>query len=281
MAESSDEHMQVVVRIRPRLPTEEADPSEEVVEAGRDGELTIQTSKHNVSCRFDHVFGPSAQQQDVYPAVRDCAMSVLEGINATIFAYGPTGTGKTHTMLGDGSFEEGLVTAPRPTTVNGDERRLLHAASWGIIPRVVSDLFGAGRAGQGADGKGRTVAVSVSYMQIYNDNVFDLLQNRRFQKPLQIKETLRKFGRGTKVEVYVSGLSQFRVSTLDEMFELLSVGSYHRAVRATEYNEESSRSHAVLQLTVEVEETAGGEGGGAGAGAAGDDGRGDGKAGGG
>ena len=63
---------------------------------GREDTLNISTAKHNISCRFDDVLGPKAEQGDVYAAVRGCALSVLDGVNATIFAYGPTGTGKTY-----------------------------------------------------------------------------------------------------------------------------------------------------------------------------------------
>jgi len=64
--------------------------------SGREDTLNISTAKHNISCRFDDVLGPNAQQDNVYAAVRGCALFVLDGVNATIFAYGPTGTGKTY-----------------------------------------------------------------------------------------------------------------------------------------------------------------------------------------
>jgi kinesin family protein 18/19 len=88
-------------------------------------------------------------------------------------------------------------------------------------------------------------------MQIYNEKIFDLLQDRRRQNPLQ----LRDCGRGASSSVQVRGLSVFRVYSKEDVMSLLRKGLRNRATRATEFNQESSRSHTIVQLYVQIEET--------------------------
>jgi len=85
-------------------------------------------------------------------------------------------------------------------------------------------------------------------MQIYNERIFDLLQDKRREHPLQLREAAR----GSHVSVHVLGLSSYRVLCPDDVFRLLRRGVRNRAVRSTEENSESSRSHSVLQLEVQV-----------------------------
>jgi hypothetical protein len=87
-------------------------------------------------------------------------------------------------------------------------------------------------------------------MQIYNEKIFDLLQDKRRDNPLQIRESENGGGNS----VHVRGLSVFRVDTVQETMNLLKKGMRNRVVRSTDFNSESSRSHTVLQLFVTVEE---------------------------
>ena len=95
-----------------------------------------------VRCRYDHVFGPSSTQEEVYDYVRSSVNSVLKGINSTIFAYGQTSSGKTHTMFGR---ESCIFNEP------------------GIVPQCIRDIF------QFASGSQiRSFSVYVSFIQVYN-----------------------------------------------------------------------------------------------------------------
>ena len=189
---------------------------------------------------FDEVFPPSTTQADVYSAAAAPAVrAVLAGYNAAVIAYGQTGAGKTHTMEG------------QPT---GDAR--------GIIPRAVEDAF----AGITQASDSTTAAlptrflVRASYLQIYNESLSDLLRPERANLP--IREDARR-------GVFVEGLSEWVVRSPAEVHALMQRGRDARATGATRLNEASSRSHAVLTITVErcaeegeeEEKAAGGEAG--------------------
>jgi kinesin family protein 3/17 len=232
----------------------------------------VQVATHKSS--FDVVLGAESSQDDAYGVVADAIGDVATGVNVCVVAYGQTGSGKTYTMLGRGYDDEAADT---------HEGGLEPEDEWGIIPRAVNHLFAllsaleaeaeetraasvssaaassparspagkrAAKAAAEAAEESRTVAtVACSYLQLYNEQVLDLLQNGRDVRPLSIHE--RKRGR-TK-EVFVRGLSEVRVTDASDVMRLLRVGARNRVVRATEFNEASSRSHAVLQLAVEVE----------------------------
>ncbi|RLN92104.1 hypothetical protein BBJ28_00016714 [Nothophytophthora sp. Chile5] len=120
--------------------------------------------------------------------------------------------------------------------------------NWGVIPRAVESLFEELRS---ISRQGSAGVVHCSYMQIYNNDVFDLLQDskHRMKDSLPVREMIKGNGK----QIYVSGLSEFRVTSLQETLQLLKMGNRNRTIRSTECNEKSSRSHALLQLSIEVE----------------------------
>ncbi|KAG1689594.1 hypothetical protein DVH05_002103 [Phytophthora capsici] len=120
--------------------------------------------------------------------------------------------------------------------------------SWGVIPRAIESLFDEL---QSISQHGSAGVVHCSYMQIYKNDVYDLLQDNkdRMKDPLAVREMIKGNGK----QIYVSGLSEFRVTSLHETLQLLKTGNRNRTIRATAYNEKSSRSHALLQLSIEVE----------------------------
>ncbi|MED6256526.1 Kinesin-like protein kif13b [Ataeniobius toweri] len=135
------------------------------------------------------------------------------GYNACIFAYGQTGSGKSYTMMG---------SAEQP----------------GLIPRLCSSLFN--RTVQEAQ-EGETFTVEVSYMEIYNEKVRDLLDPKGSHQALRVREH-NVFG------PYVDGLSRLAVASYKDIESLMSEGNKSRTVAATNMNEESSRSHAVFNI---------------------------------
>ncbi|KUF99866.1 Peptidyl-tRNA hydrolase [Phytophthora nicotianae] len=175
-------------------------------------------------------------QSDVFDYLRDGVQQVAQGFNCTIFAYGQTGTGKTHTMLAPSRYDQLKPGSPRIVS------------NLGMIPRAIESLF---EELQSISRHGSAGVVHCSYMQIYNNDVYDLLQEnkKRMKDPLAVREMIK----GNAKQIYVSGLSEFRVTNLQETLQLLKTGNRNRAIRATTYNEKSSRSHALLQLAIEVE----------------------------
>ncbi|KAK6299294.1 hypothetical protein J4Q44_G00308040 [Coregonus suidteri] len=169
------------------------------------------------------MFGPDSKQLDVYNlTARPIIDSVLEGYNGTIFAYGQTGTGKTFTM-------EGVRAVP--------ELR-------GIIPNSFAHVFGHIAK---AEGDTRFL-VRVSYLEIYNEEVRDLLGKDQMQR-LEVKER-------PDVGVYIKDLSGYVVNNADDMDRIMTMGHKNRSVGSTNMNEHSSRSHAIFSITIECSEKA-------------------------
>ena len=163
---------------------------------------------------FDHVFPSTASQSEVYQATAARLIArVLDGYNATVFAYGATGAGKTHTMIG---------TASQP----------------GVMVQTMHDLFNGMR--QRETGK---YEVSVSYMEVYNEQIRDLLSPSPTASPLQLRE--ERDG-----SMSIAGLTSHTPSSAAEVFRMLERGNQRRTQSATEANAQSSRSHAVLQVTL-------------------------------
>ncbi|KAJ8297503.1 hypothetical protein KUTeg_024034 [Tegillarca granosa] len=170
---------------------------------------------------FDTVFGPNCKQVDVYnQTARPIVECVLDGYNGTIFAYGQTGTGKTFTM-------EGVRAIP--------EMR-------GVIPNSFAHVFGHIAK---AEGDTRFL-VRVSYLEIYNEEVRDLLGKDQMTR-LEVKER-------PDVGVYVKDLSAFVVYNADDMDRIMTLGNKNRHVGATNMNLHSSRSHAIFTVTIECSE---------------------------
>jgi len=170
---------------------------------------------------FDTVFDADVAQKDVYDkAARPIVNNVMEGYNGTIFAYGQTGTGKTHTMDG----------GPTPELQ-------------GIIPNSFEHIFHDVESSEG-----KQWMVRASFLEIYNEEVRDLLSKDPKNK-LDVKEH-KDSG------VYVKGLNAFVVKSVPELRNVLEVGKKNRSVGATLMNQDSSRSHCIFTITIETIETA-------------------------
>ncbi|XP_073476773.1 kinesin-like protein KIF3A isoform X2 [Aquarana catesbeiana] len=222
----SCDNVKVVVRCRPLNDREKAMSSRMAVNVD---EIRGTIAVHKVDSMneppktftFDTVFGIDSNQLDVYNlTARPIIDSVLEGYNGTIFAYGQTGTGKTFTM-------EGVRAVP--------ELR-------GIIPNSFAHVFGHIAK---AEGDTRFL-VRVSYLEIYNEEVRDLLGKDQTQR-LEVKER-------PDVGVYIKDLSGYVVNNADDMDRIMTLGHKNRSVGATNMNEHSSRSHAIFTITIECSE---------------------------
>jgi hypothetical protein len=124
----------------------------------------------------------------------------------------------------------------------------------GVIPRSVARLFEQIEAKKLSDTSDNTTfSVHCSFLQIYNEKLYDLLSSMNQSSTLSIREAKNRSQSSgkVKVEVFVSGLSEYRVESAADVMNLVEQGSRVRALRSTEFNDASSRSHAVLQLSVE------------------------------
>lgn len=146
---------------------------------------------------------------------------MLEGYNGTIFAYGQTGTGKTFTMEGGDIHDE---------------------VSRGVIPRAFDQIFGCIQISENVE-----FLVRASFIEIYNDQVIDLLRKDGTRKALELKSN-------PDTGVYVKDLSSFVMKDSGELMNLLDDGKQNRQVGATKMNANSSRSHCIFTITVERSE---------------------------
>ena len=164
---------------------------------------------------FDKLFDENASQQDIYNhSTKSLLEGVIDGYNATIFAYGATGCGKTHTILG--STEDP-----------------------GVIFLTMKELYAC--IEKLSDTK--IVDVSLSFLEIYNETIRDLLEPQTNFKKLVIREDANN-------KMTVSNLLSHRPKTVEEVMELIIIGNNNRTSSPTEANSTSSRSHAVLQINV-------------------------------
>ncbi|KAF8293353.1 putative kinesin [Trypanosoma cruzi] len=172
--------------------------------------------------KFDRVF--TGGQDEVYEAIgRPMLKEAFEGFNVCLFAYGQTGSGKTHSLFGDLNSKEGYGVAPRFAQDMIEEAQL----------RVESD-------------SAATIKFFVTMIEVYMEKVRDLLAPRaRGQEPesLEIHED-------SQHRVYVKGAGVHSVLSLERMLELLKKGNANRQTGETKMNETSSRSHAIVQITI-------------------------------
>ena len=246
---SSDENIRVIVRIRalpPSTSTCVSLPSPSTVTIRRDAD------HREYSACFDHVYDPSTPTATVFNDTSASLIhSLVRGYNGSILAYGQTSSGKTYTMMGD-------VTDGSPT-------QRLH----GIIPRCMDLLFSAitaevdrfhlaarqaaTEAGSVDPPQSVSYAVALSYFEIYNERVYDLGAPLTQRHPLDVREN-------SEQGVHIPDLTRRIISTPAQALEYIQAGNETRRVAATAHNVVSSRSHAVIQVTVE-RKVVGGAGG--------------------
>ncbi|KAL5506186.1 hypothetical protein EMCRGX_G007780 [Ephydatia muelleri] len=226
------DNFRVVVRVRPllqKLPAcavaDEEQKSVTVTKPGKKKQIDVEDFREIVGAdanqthvfTFDEVFGPSAAQGSIFvQCVQPIVDSVLEGYNGSVIASGQTGSGKTYTIEGGAQVE-----------------------NKGIIPRVTEQIFGYI---QNIASETDRFLVRVSFLQIYNEKLSDLLDQKRDNLKL------REDGLGG---VYIESLSEHVVRNTDEILHLVKLGSHQRTTAATKSNKDSSRSHAVFTIIVE------------------------------
>ncbi|KAM9098649.1 kinesin-like protein KIF22 isoform X2 [Sarcophilus harrisii] len=215
--------VRVAVRLRPFV-EEDSSTSESSCVRGLDScSLEIangRNSQETLKYQFDAFYGETSTQQDIYVGfVQPILRHLMNGQNASVLAYGPTGAGKTYTMLG---------SPEQP----------------GVIPRALKDLLQLTWE-EGAEGRPWALAVSMSYLEIYQEKVLDLLAPA--SGDLVIRED--RWG-----NILIPGLTQKPIASFTDFEQHFLPASRNRTVGATRLNQRSSRSHAVLLVKVEQRE---------------------------
>uniref|UniRef100_A0A0E0PZ37 Kinesin motor domain-containing protein n=1 Tax=Oryza rufipogon TaxID=4529 RepID=A0A0E0PZ37_ORYRU len=219
-------NIRVHCRIRPFLPGEDQ-TSTTIEYVGDNGELILANpakrgKEGHKLFKFNKVLGPSASQDEVFKEIQPLIRSVLDGYNVCIFAYGQTGSGKTYTMTGPENATE---------------------KDWGVNYRALNDLFHISRS------RRDTVMykVSVQMIEIYNEQIHDLLGNSGSEK---------KYPFGSQALNQPNGLAvpdatMHPVNSSSDVIELMRTGLENRSVGATALNERSSRSHSVVTMHIQ------------------------------
>ncbi|ETP28753.1 hypothetical protein, variant 4 [Phytophthora nicotianae P10297] len=183
--------------------------------------------RDGVDFHFNDVFDPSVSQEHVFNDVcLDIVYSALDGYNGTILAYGQTGSGKTYTITG------------------GE-----HYADRGIIPRVLSTIFE-----EFEKRPNMRYSCYISYLEIYNENVYDLLDRSHTDRPIEdwTKVLLMDDDEG---DMHFRNLGVFEAVSEEEALNLLFLGNMNRVTSDTPMNQASSRSHSIFSVMIESRPT--------------------------
>ncbi|XP_032489252.1 centromere-associated protein E isoform X5 [Phocoena sinus] len=217
MADEGAVAVAVCVRVRPLNSREEA--------LGKDTQVYWKTDNNTIyqvdgskSFNFDRVFHSNETTKNVYEEIAVPIIdSAIQGYNGTIFAYGQTASGKTYTMLGSQDY-------------------------LGVIPRAIHDIFQ--KIKKFPD---REFLLRVSYMEIYNETITDLLCDTEKMKPLIIREDFNR-------NVYVADLTEEVVYTSEMALKWITKGEKNRHYGITKMNQRSSRSHTIFRMILESRE---------------------------
>ncbi|KAJ3134119.1 Kinesin- protein 6 [Physocladia obscura] len=188
-----------------------------------EGQGLINNQKENYNYAFNRVFDQSTSQEEIFDHVaKDVILSAMDGYNGTIFAYGQTGSGKTFTITG------------------GAERY----SDRGIIPRTLQFIF--------KEAKARTnhhYEIEISYLEIYKESGYDLLDSTRDAKKLEDLPKVR-LQEDENQTIHVQNLSTVAVVNEEEALNLLFVGDTNKMIAETPSNPASSRSHCIFIVNI-------------------------------
>ncbi|WCJ20338.1 kinesin 1 [Euphorbia peplus] len=223
-------NIRVFCRVRPVLPDDGVGSEAQAIlsypssveNLGRGIELIQNGQKYPFT--FDKVFSHDAGQQDVFVEISQLVQSALDGYKVCIFAYGQTGSGKTYTMMGK-------PDAP-------DQK--------GLIPRSLEQIF---QISQSLSAQGWKYKMQASMLEIYNENIRDLLSTNKSNCPENAGKQYT-ITHDTNGNTDVSGLTIVDVCSIREISSLLKQAAQSRSVGKTQMNEQSSRSHFVFTLRI-------------------------------
>ena len=250
---AESQRFNILIRIRPQIPHDlvELTTEEELkpcVFKKNEKKLILRNEKsdNDYEMTFDHVMNESSDQIAIYQAFGDKLIrDVFKGYNGTIMAYGQTGSGKSYTVFGKGTNEVDKSS---------------YEANKGIVQRAVKQIFDYKEANKDK----KHISVYVSFMQVYLNQITDLLNENNNEIIFNAAKTQFKVGKESKnlsIEnsltlvhdkngVYVKDLSVKEVSNEEELLDLINNGIFSRVTASTSMNKQSSRSHAIIQIIV-------------------------------
>ena len=243
---SGSENIRCIVRCRP-LNEKEIGLGSKCITISSDSKVVFVENKNdklaNGKYAMDHVFNENVTQEEVFQEIGEPILkSFIGGYNCTIFCYGQTGAGKTHTMMGplEQLFEE-------------------NSPSQGLIPRIIHYLFNEETKVKniitgGNSDKCKNIKINIKFcvMELYQESIIDLLKSESSSNTLGKNQNDKlnelKIKEDPKKGMYVQGITEVEIKTAKEAKNLILMGLKSRHVAATEMNAESSRSHLLFSI---------------------------------
>ena len=258
------ERIKVAIRIRPFLSNE--DSSNKIINLIPEDENTLILYKNSQKFQgtFNRIFSVDSTQKEVFNFIKPCLFNIKSGINCTILAYGQTGTGKTYTMFGkDWSYDEYNYDNNNCLLEleNKNEKDSLlknqiiidkNNEHNGIVPNLIMELYHL--INKNDNENNNNVDVTCSYIQIYNEKIYDLIDlsssnelqlNSEYNKKYSLKLKSDK-----KQGLIIEGVNEVNVPTYNDIFKLLETGEANRKIRHTNKNYMSSRSHTIFMINI-------------------------------
>eukprot|EP00750_Incisomonas_marina_P000358 INCI10268.1.p1 GENE.INCI10268.1~~INCI10268.1.p1 ORF type:complete len:727 (-),score=136.20 INCI10268.1:472-2652(-) len=227
ISEGNSENVKVFVRIRPKSRKEKNSGDAVVVQTVDSQRIGIANKQSSTTFDFDGVFGCEASQEEVYnQCVRPYVDEILQGFSCVVFAYGQTGTGKTHTMQG----------------CYGEDRN--NRDGYGMIPRVSEEIF------HRLESMNVEFSMRASCIELYNEELKDLLYIPGSQdRPIKIQDS------GDARGEVLMNVEEVPVTSAAQIYTTLMKAMSRRVTAQTGMNDRSSRSHALFSLKVQIKET--------------------------
>lgn len=237
--------VKVLVRIRPFLGNEIGhDKCVLAVDEEKPGQVLLQDPRRPdgaLQYAFDHCYTATATQEDIFKQeIDDSLGSLFKGVNTTIFCTGMTGAGKTHTMQGTRE-DPGIIPRTvrsvldqafaRPKVKATTQQTTLFSAGETLKPKITTSELEP------------SCSVYMSYFEIYNEKVFDLLEPKETDCP--VREDVNR-------KIIIAGLKESLLTSFSDFSTLYELGLRNRKTAATKLNHVSSRSHALLLLKVKT-----------------------------
>ena len=267
------EKIKVLVRIRPFLQNENSSSTGLNADSKNSQKIEISKSLKKFEATYDKVLSQESTQKDVFDFIKPCIEKIKQGINCTILAYGQTGSGKTYTMFGgEWAMNDKILENEQKKNLKKDKYNFLindnllidpFSKTNGIIPNLIMNLF------QTFGGNDNNITITCSYIQIYNEKVYDLLAEEEEieekkndfdlltgigkQKEVPIKQKPLKIKYDKVNGVIIEGVNEIRTPSFYDIFELLREGEINRKIRQTKRNEMSSRSHTIFIINIQNE----------------------------
>ena len=264
------ERIKVAIRLRPFLTNE--NDSDTGINLDPDDDRTIMITKSFRTFRgiFDKILPTDSTQKDVFDFIKPCIQSIQKGNNCTILTYGQTGSGKTYTMFGGSwSFAQNLNTKEKNKNLQNQNHNLIqnnvlvidpYSETNGIIPNLIMELHNIyiNNKNKEENETNNNLIITCSYLQIYNEKLYDLLEEIDERKNIEVYEN-EKFINQTPLKlkydktqgIIIEGANEIQTQSFFDLYDILAQGEINRKIRQTNKNDMSSRSHTIFIVDIE------------------------------